>query len=202
MNNRKYKSKRSLKMAVIGVFLSIGLTACNAAETLPERVSEVEVESTIQVTDVRDYSFEKETSKVFLVKPNQEEHDITSFVESIDSGYFSLNADGMRFVFDLGERDITDEEKDTYEQELKKNQQISLDGKYLVLRNKEHTVIMKEGNRLYLFDDSVRMLDAPCICLENGTFSIPITDLVFAFGYQSYGVSTEGNDIFFSLIEK
>lgn len=120
MNNRKYKSKRSLKMAVIGVFLSIGLTACNAAETLPERVSEVEVESTIQVTDVRDYSFEKETSKVFLVKPNQEEHDITSFVESIDSGYFSLNADGMRFVFDLGERDITDEEKDTYEQELKK----------------------------------------------------------------------------------
>ena len=95
MNNRKYKSKRSPKKAVIGVFLSIGLTACNAAGTLPERVSEVEVESTIQVTDVRDYSFEKETSKVFLVKPNQEEHDITSFVESIDSGYLSLNADGM-----------------------------------------------------------------------------------------------------------
>lgn len=202
MNNRKYKSKRPIKMAVMGVLLSIGLTACNNAGTLPERGSEVEEESTVQVTDVRDYSFEKETSKVFLVKQNQEEHDITSFVESIDNGSLSLNADGMRFVFDLGEREITDEEKGSYEQALKENQQMSFDGKYLVLRNKVHTLFLKEGNRLYLFDDSVRMLDAPCICLENGTFSIPITDLVFAFGYQSYGVSTEGNDIFFSLIEK
>lgn len=202
MNNQKYKSKWSLKVAAIGVLLSIGLTACNAAGTLPERGSVVEEESTVQVTDVRDYSFEKETSKVFLVKPNQEEHDITSFVESIDNGSLSLNADGMRFVFDLGEREITDEEKESYEQALKENQQMSFEGKYLVLRNKEHTLVLKEGNRLYLFDDSVRMLDAPCICLENGTFSIPITDLVFAFGYQSYGVSTEGNDIFFSLIEK
>lgn len=202
MNNRKYKSKRPIKMAVMGVFLSIGLTACNNAGMLPERGSVVEEESTVQVIDVRDYSFEKETSKVFLVKPNQEEHDITSFVESIDNGSLSLNADGMRFVFDLGEREITDEEKESYEQSLKENQQMSFDGKYLVLRNKEHALVLKEGNRLYLFDDSVRMLDAPCICLENGTFSIPITDLVFAFGYQSYGVSTEGNDIFFSLIEK
>jgi len=163
---------------------------------------ETEPASGLVIEDVRDYTFDRSTSKVLFIKGEDEEHDITSFVEYIENGSLCLNPDGIRFVFGLGERDITEEEKSMFAEALKENQQIDMGGDYLSFRNKEHTLIFQTGGKMYLFDERVRMLDAPCIKLDNGTVSIPIMDLIFAFGYQSYGVNVDGNDIVFSLIEK
>lgn len=151
--------------------------------------------------DVREYSFETESSKVFLTTNSGERNDITSFVTDIVQGDLYLNADGLRYIFSLGERSIKTEEQLCFEQITRENGYTVTNGKYLCLSSHDHTLIFQEGSKLYLFDGNVRMLDAPCISLENDVFSIPVADLIFAFGYDSFGATLDGESIIYTLIK-
>lgn len=181
------------------IFSSALLMGCHAKNNSTESSVASPANST---GDVREFNFEEtSSSKVFLSENGNEQSDITSFVTDIVRGELYVNPEGLRYIFELGERAVAEEEASKFEQMLKDNGYTSTNGTYLCLSSSKHTLIFQEGTKLYQFDGRVRMLDAPCIKLENGTFSIPVTDLIFAFGYDSFGSSLNGNDVVFILIK-
>lgn len=164
--------------------------------------AEIETEDpTISTSDVREFKMGAETSKVYFKKNTEEKIDITSFVTNVINGVLYLEPDGLRFMFDLGSRDVTDEEKEAFESLVEESGMSYIDAGFICLADQEHSVIFQNGSKLYLFDGKARMLDAPCIQTENGKYSIPITDLVFSFGYDSLGATVNGDSIIYTLIK-
>lgn len=178
--------------------LAAALSGCTK-KTIPDLSTETtEVASP---SDVRTFQINPETSKIYFQKNSQEKYDITSFTTNIIDGELYLNPDGIRFIFDLGEREIKPGEKQEFQDAIHNIGLSELTGEYICLSNQEHTLIFQEGYNIYLCDGSVRMLISPCIKLESGEYSIPITDLVFSMGHDSLGTTVNGDAIYYTLID-
>lgn len=203
MKNQKTKTQNRWKASFFLILTILSLVGCQKAYTdidISDLPSETET-TAVSTGNVREYVFEQDESRVYIVKNGDEKNDITSFVTNIIQGDLYLSPDGIRYLFDLGLRDTTEEERELFTAKLKENNFAVTEGSFLCLSSSAHTLVFQDGSKLYLLDGNDRMLDSPCIKVDNHRFSIPVIDLVFAFGYDSMSSSLDGKDIIYTLIK-
>lgn len=189
-------SKLFLKKTAFVIGLSaLGLTACGKA-----KIADVS-NNTIPITNVSDYVFSDNNSKVYIsFNGGDERTEITKYVTNYNNGDIYINEVGLENLFGLSEENVNEEEIKAFDRNEKNNNLASSpDASYLKFVNDYKIIIMKEGSRLYLVNGEARVLNSSVIKLEDGHYSLPFMNIAFDYGYTTIGTSVKGDSLIYSL---
>ena len=174
------------------------LTGCG--KSFPSHTPSNAEDTTISTGQVEDFVLSPETSHVYITENAEDQDDITSYVTGISNGTLYLDLEGIGHVFRL---DPKEPEKETillYQETAKMQQMADTGGELFVLKNGNHELVFQEGSELFLADKRPGRLGGACVEVSAGRYSIPLTNLVFALGYDSLGASVQGDSIVYTLI--
>lgn len=186
-------SKKALLITGISI---VAISGCVNKNTV--NVATPDAPSTVE--SVEKYIYNEETSKIYLTENGEDKQDITEYATGVSEGTLYLKTEGVAKVFGLNAKVLTQEEKDNFISKVKEEKLSDTGGEIIALSNADHELIFQEGNRMFVIDGKAAMLDGSCIANEYGTYSVPLTSLVFVFGYNSLGSSVQGDSITYTLI--
>lgn len=188
-----------MKYSKIGLILLAGMCFMSGCSNKSNMESTAEETESLSTDAVDNFVFNRDTSKVVLIKNGEDQTDITENTVNVSGGILYLTSEGIAEAFDLKHKEITEDEKESFLATLNAENMADTGGDLLCLVNDEHTLIFQDGNRMFTVDKVPAMLDSACLKLDTEEFSIPMTSLAFIFGYGSIGTSIQGDSIIYSL---
>ena len=158
----------------------------------------IETPAHLNFESVEKFEYKQDTS--VKVNTGEKEVDVTSSVVNYKNGEIYVDPTLFTELFDMKEETVTEEEKEAFTKEEKENGLASpADAPFIKLKNAEHTIILREGTKLYYSDGKYGMLESVLAKTEDGIYSCSFSDIVLNIGYESYGVSIVNNTITYTL---
>lgn len=175
-------SNRSLTAGLI-MAGAIMLTACSSS------VNNVETEP------VRLENYEYTDESVFSLQMDADNKDITPYVVNYKNAQVYVSQD---FLSDIGmnEDEVTDEDLKSFKKAEAEND-ISFPDSVPVKKysGNGHELMIREGGKLYICDGEDKMFGQAVIKTSEGKYSLPLTELLLAIGYDNAGISVDDEEI-------
>ena len=203
---KKYLNKKNITIAA-GIVALIVIAAViliitnKKAKTLPAAPPPTEDIINVEKIprSVNNYSLAK-NSHVYITINRGEKIDITKHTDDVNKGELILTESGLEKVFGLKKTAADEEDNTAFASAENDHGFSSLSGPCLKFSNDKHTILVKNGSKLYLVDGIPAILSAS-IYSKNGSLCFPVSSMIFALGYTQLGISVLDNDISYSLIK-
>ena len=181
--------KHFLLIAAASAILLCGCGEEAKTETVPEATSYESME---------EFTYKKDT-KVFL-DTGTNKTDITEFVVNYKNGDIYVDPAMFSEIFNMKEELVSEEEKNAFTKEERENGFNSSEtAQFIKLTNEEHTIILKEGTKLYYADGNYGMLESSLVKTQDGVYSCSFAEIILSIGYSSFGTSIQNNEITYKL---
>lgn len=190
-----------MKKAKQGIWILLScLVLAGCGKTPTSHTPSDAEEPSISTGRVEDFVMSPETSRIYITENTDDKDDITSYVTGVSEGTLYLDLEGVAHIFKLDRKEPDKEAQLLYQEALNQQEMMDTEGQLFVLQNGNHQLIFQEGSELFLTDKRPGRLGGACVEVSAGRYSVPLTNIVFALGYDSLGASVQGDSMVYTLI--
>lgn len=187
------QTKRRVEILFITWIAILSVAACGNKSKKQTSASTATTSEITGTQSVDEYKGNTDTN--YIVNLDGKKKNISKDVTNYSNGSLYLSPDGIEEVFGADITKVSDESKADFDKRLTGNGMVVDDGEYVKFTSPGHSFIVKEGSKLYVFDDVTKYFNDSVIRTQDKRLSIPLTELIFSYGYPSIGMSIDGNTV-------
>ena len=192
--------KKSNPIATLGIILAIIvaiigiIVGLNVSSNKTSNIAETEETVTLE-----NYEYNKKESTFELIV-NNETYDISNYVVNYKNTDVFIIPELLTETMGFSEEEVTSDERKAFGVAETENGVSFPEGipliKYI---NEEHTIIFREGGKLWYCDGEYKSFGTAVGKTTEGTYSLPFSDIMLALGFNGMGMSLDGQTIVLNL---